>query len=173
MDKEQLQQILLNHKKWLSDDGGERANLRGANLREANLSEANLREADLSGANLREADLSKAKDLLSASQFMGENFEHDEKGYIVFRAQNGSYSHPEHWKFEIGEFLTETVNPDRCTDCGCGVSFATYEWVKKKHKPPFWKCRINWVDLLDVIVPYMTDGKGRCARLELLEKIEE
>ncbi|HJI82469.1 MAG TPA: pentapeptide repeat-containing protein [Oscillospiraceae bacterium] len=63
MDNEKLKEILERHRKWLNDeDGGERAdlygaNLRGANLREANLREANLYGADLYGANLRGANL--------------------------------------------------------------------------------------------------------------------
>jgi len=69
--KEQIDEILENHKVWLEDNSkGQRANLRGAdlqranlreaNLRWANLREANLREANLRGADLREADLQRA-----------------------------------------------------------------------------------------------------------------
>ena len=58
MDNEKLKEILERHRKWLNDeDGGERANLRGVNLRGADLREANLRGADLRGADLREANL--------------------------------------------------------------------------------------------------------------------
>ncbi len=58
---EELKAKLELHKKWINDEeGGEKANLSGANLSEANLSGANLSEADLSGANLSEADLSGA-----------------------------------------------------------------------------------------------------------------
>ena len=63
ISKEELGLILEKHKKWLNnEDGGERADLNGANLRKANLREADLRvadlcEADLSGADLREADI--------------------------------------------------------------------------------------------------------------------
>ena len=66
MYKEELQEILKKHKKWLAgEDGGVRANLRranlsGANLRRANLRRANLRRADLREADLREADLRRA-----------------------------------------------------------------------------------------------------------------
>ena len=68
--------ILEKHAKWLrGEDGGERADLCGADLRNANLRSAdlrgadlcdadlcnaNLRDADLCGANLRGADLSGA-----------------------------------------------------------------------------------------------------------------
>ena len=70
MEKEKLQEVLANHKKWLNSDGGEMANLIGAdlswanliwaNLSRANLSRANLSWADLIGANLSRADLSGA-----------------------------------------------------------------------------------------------------------------
>ena len=61
LSKEELQEILEKHRKWvLREDGGERANLRRTNLREADLREADLRGADLRGADLREADLRRA-----------------------------------------------------------------------------------------------------------------
>ncbi len=53
-----ITKILESHTKWLNDeDGGIRADLRGANLRDANLRRANLSGADLSGADLRDANL--------------------------------------------------------------------------------------------------------------------
>ena len=61
MDKEKLQLQIDKHTKWLNDeDGGERADLSGANLSGANLRSADLRSATLSGADLRSADLSGA-----------------------------------------------------------------------------------------------------------------
>jgi hypothetical protein len=60
MTKKEIAVILEDHKKWLDDDGGKRADLRGANLREADLREANLRWANLSEADLSEADLREA-----------------------------------------------------------------------------------------------------------------
>lgn len=77
---EQLNEILENHKKWLYNEGGERAdlhdtdlkefilkgvdlrkaNLNGANLSKANLEDADLRDADLRDANLEGANLSEA-----------------------------------------------------------------------------------------------------------------
>ena len=84
---EELQAILAKHKAWLNDeDGGERADLSGANLssadlssanlsyanlRGANLSDANLRDADLSDADLRDANLSDAN--LSDANLSGAN----------------------------------------------------------------------------------------------------
>ena len=53
--------ILEKHAKWArGEDGGERADLCGANLCDANLNGANLRGANLRGANLRGANLCDA-----------------------------------------------------------------------------------------------------------------
>ncbi|HHW3087002.1 TPA: pentapeptide repeat-containing protein [Listeria monocytogenes] len=70
MNQAELDVVIEKHEKWLRDGYGERADLRGANLRHAdlrradlsgaNLRHADLRRADLSGANLRHADLSYA-----------------------------------------------------------------------------------------------------------------
>ena len=57
MTQEEFNAILENHKKWLEGNGGERANLKGADLRDADLYGANLCGANLYGANLRDADL--------------------------------------------------------------------------------------------------------------------
>lgn len=54
-----IELILEKHAKWArGEDGGERADLCGANLCCANLSDADLRGADLCGADLRGANLS-------------------------------------------------------------------------------------------------------------------
>ena len=57
MDETTLNKILKDHKAWLEDMGGERADLRKADLYGANLREADLRGAYLCGADLRKADL--------------------------------------------------------------------------------------------------------------------
>lgn len=66
MTREELDNVLAKHVAWLNcEEGGECADLSGANLghadlRYANLHYANLREAYLGGANLSDADLSYA-----------------------------------------------------------------------------------------------------------------
>ena len=52
MEKENLDEILENHVKWLNGDGGKRADLRDVDLRDVDLRDVDLRDADLSGANL-------------------------------------------------------------------------------------------------------------------------
>ena len=54
-------EVLQRHAKWLkNEEGGEKANLRGAELWDADLRDADLRGADLRDANLRGADLRDA-----------------------------------------------------------------------------------------------------------------
>ena len=67
-----LQEIIKSHGRWLrNEEGGERANLRGADLSGADLSGADLSSADLSSANLRSADLRSAD--LSGADLSGAN----------------------------------------------------------------------------------------------------
>ena len=58
MEKEKLEKILADHKKWLNGQGGEKANLIRADLRDADLSYADLTYAGLAYADLRGANLS-------------------------------------------------------------------------------------------------------------------
>jgi len=57
MRMSELKTVFEQHALWLEDKGGERANLRYANLQYVDLQGANLRYADLQGADLRYADL--------------------------------------------------------------------------------------------------------------------
>ena len=154
------------------------ANLIGANLRYANLIGANLIGADLIGADLSDASLSGAnlsgcKGIKTAAEFL-KKFKTDELGLIVYKGfGDTTYETPDNWKIESGSFITETVNPLPTLECACGVNFGTKKFVKENYpKSTIWKCRIRYIDLADVVVPYKTDGKGRCARLELLEVVK-
>ena len=61
MKANELKKILELHEKWLNgEEGGERADLSGADLSGADLREADLSHADLIDADLRWADLSHA-----------------------------------------------------------------------------------------------------------------
>ena len=66
-----IENILKQHKAWLEGDGGEMANLNGADLNGANLSHANLRGANLSFAELSFAELRGAN--LSHANLRGAN----------------------------------------------------------------------------------------------------
>lgn len=188
MTKERLGEILAKHRAWLNDeDGGKRADLIGANLREANLSGAelsganlsgadlnwaDLSRADLSGANLSGANLSEAKGLLSAANYMEAHFERVEAGYIAYKTFGGLYVPPKTWKIEQGAIISEVLNSDRCTTCGSGINVAPLEWVRKEYPTgAIWKVLIRWEWLCGVCVPYMTDGKIRCERVELMETV--
>lgn len=59
MTTEEVKKILSDHKRWLVDGNGKRADLSNADLRGADLSRAYLSGADLRAADLRAADLSR------------------------------------------------------------------------------------------------------------------
>ena len=60
MRKEELDEIIASHGRWLQGEGGKRADLRHADLSYAILCHADLEGADLEGANLEGADLEGA-----------------------------------------------------------------------------------------------------------------
>ena len=192
-----IKNILNLHVKWLrGEPDGERANLRGANLRGANLRDANLRGANLRGAdlrdanlrganlrganlrdaNLRDANLSDADGLLSAIDYLESHFEKTSEGFIAYKTFGGEYNPPEKWVLQVGSVITENVNFDRTRECGCGINVAPLRWVKQnyaKHGEEIWKVLIRYEWLVGVCIPYHTDGKIRCEKVELIEIVKE
>ena len=151
------------------------ANLSGANLSRADLSGADLSEANLSEADLRMADLSGAKELLPAVNFMEAHFERTTDGYIAYKMFSCERKAPKSWKIEPGSVVTENVNFNRTNECGCGINVAPLEWVRREYghkKLDIWKVLIRWEWLCGVCVPYNTDGKIRCEKVELLEVVK-
>jgi len=110
--------------------------------------------------------------LLSASDWMGA-LERSPGGWIVYkRIGETRYSAPESWRIEPGAILAEVANPDRTCECACGVNFGTRAWCAANYtEAVLWRCLIRWEWGPGVVVPYNTDGKARCERLQLLEVV--
>ena len=160
--------------RWANLSGADlsKANLSGADLSGADLGWANLSGADLRWANLSGANLSGAKGLLSTVNFIDAHFERIADGYIAYKTFNSSYKAPDSWKIEKGAVIEEVVNFDRCTECGCGINVAPLEWVKQHMNGKIWKVLIRWEWLCGVCVPYMSNGKIRCEKVELVEVVK-
>jgi len=162
------------------------ADLRNADLRNANLSYANLSAADLRNADLRNADLSYADlryanlsatlGILNPLDFLKENFVQTDKGFIVYKSFNNQYAPPSSWIIKEGSFITEVVNYDPCSECACGINFATKKWIQANvdnKECVIWKCLLSWEGLATLCVPYNTDSKARCGQLLLVEKLSD
>lgn len=109
---------------------------------------------------------------ISPIEFMEQNFEKTEEGYIVYKTFYYTRRPPGYWTVEEGSIISENVNTNSFEDCGSGINVSTLEWIKKNRlKSPIWKCLIKWEWLVGVIVPYNTDGKIRASRVQLLEKL--
>jgi hypothetical protein len=144
------------------------------NLFCANLTGADLTNANLSDANLTNTNLSNTKGLLDQKDWLFKNFKETKDGLIVYKAIGKTHFEiPSYWKIEIDSYLEEKVNYNRTSNCGCGVNFGTLEYVERQFpNSDIWKCLIEWKDMMNVVVPYNTDGKARCARLKLVERIK-
>ena len=90
MNADKLKNILEQHRLWLKDEGGARADLQGANLRGANLRDADLRDANLQGANLQYANLPGAN--LRGANLQGANLRGADLRDADLRYANLDYS---------------------------------------------------------------------------------
>ena len=161
------------------------ADLRGADLRRADLwgvdlQWANLRNADLREIDLRGANLKGAKGLPRDIELMDKMFKKDSDGsYWVYKSFSPRTPYkgwrPEEWKIEEGSFIEEKdIETDRREDCGSGVNFATLEWIVGQYgEENIWLCKIYREDFDQIVVPHGTDGKARCARLQLVERVDK
>ena len=153
MTSEKLKEILENHQLWL-DCASEGS------------------KADLSWANLSGANLSGANGILSTVNFLESYFERTDDGYIAYKTFNSVYRSPDAWEIKSGSVLEENVNFNRAEECGCGINVAPLNWVKNNYSGEIWKVLIRWEWLCGICVPYQSNGKIRCERVELLEVIK-
>lgn len=158
------------------------ANFEKSNLTYAKFFSCSLEDSDMSLANLEGTGFhntntirvvfSQSTGLISQSEFLS-NFERDSDGFIVYKAfGNTAYSSPSSWKIKKGSILKEVCNSNRQDECGCGINVASLEWCQENFPQArtYWKCRIPYG--AEIVVPYNTDGKFRCAELELLEEVK-
>ena len=111
--------------------------------------------------------------MLDAINYLEANFERTENGYIVYKTFGAYNNPPESWKIKDGNIIEEVCNTDRTRNCGCGINVATLDWVKKDNqsKRDVYKLLIKFEWLAGVVVPYHTDGKIRCSRAQIIEKV--
>jgi hypothetical protein len=150
-----------------------KADLSGADLIGADLREANLCRADLMGADLRKADLSGAIGLIKEIDWLDANLEKTEEGYICYKSFGEYYNSPDNWVIKENSIIEEGIlEKDRRNNCAPGINVATKEWCYENCFKQIWKCllKFEWMD--EVCVPYGTDGKFRCSKLQILGKLE-
>jgi hypothetical protein len=162
MDQNKLNEILIEHGKWLNDPTtGKRANLGNADLRDANLRYANLGSIDLRGADLGFADLGYANlknadlgfaDLGNAdlrnADLRDANLEYAhlinaDLRYANLRDANLEYAHLENADLENAD-LKDAMLPDfqKCPDKG--IEFKGYK-------------KLDDESVIEVIIPSHAD----------------
>ena len=171
MDKQELKAILGKHLKWLrGEDGGERANLFGANLSRADLSGANLSRADLSGANLFEANLSGANlsganlsgaNLFEANLFEANLFRANLSGADLFEANLSGAN------LSGANYIEKAKNlfyPIACPEIGAFVG-----WKKARVKTSGHECIVKLEITEDAVRSSAAGRKCRCSKATVLE----
>ena len=161
MDKQELKAILGKHLKWLrGEDGGERANLFGANLSRADLSGANLSRADLSGANLFEANLSGAN-LFEANLFEANLCRANLSGADLFEANLSRAN------LSGANYIEKAKNlfyPIACPEIGAFVG-----WKKARVKTSGHECIVKLEITEDAVRSSAAGRKCRCSKATVLE----
>ena len=127
-------------------------------------------------SNMIDVDLSGSTGLVSPIDFMEKNFEKTEEGYIAYKSFNTYYNSPKSWNLVPGEVIQETPNCNRFEQCGCGINVAPLSWMitdAESGDKEVWKVLIKFEWLPGIVVPYIGDGKVRCEKVKLIEKIED
>jgi len=146
------------------------SNLRGSNLRGSDLRYSNLRGSDLRGSDLRYSNLSGSKGLLSSIEYIKANFKKTKQGIIVYKTFGENYTNDK-WIIKPKSIIEEVVNTLQTIECASGVNVGTLDWVKKNTVNQIWQCLIKWEWMCGVCVPYITDGKIRAEKVQLIKKI--
>ena len=199
LTQKEIKKVLKLHQKWLSGERrGEKADLRGADLREADLRGAKLVEADLEGANLRRANLEEAilwEADLRGAYLWGANLKgadlrranltnvkslplpdlnilKNQKGKLrAFKLVNEKYEGISKGgiKYEIGKVVKEdNYDPDERVLCSRGINVATLEWCLKNGKIGYRLLEVEFTAKDIVAIPYATDGNFRVKRCKVI-----
>lgn len=158
--------------------------IKNSNLSEADLSRTGFvgttfNNVSTAGAKINLTNFSQTKGLVSPIKFLEDNFEKTKDGYIAYKTFGTFYLESPEWVIREGAVISEVVNFNPTSECGSGVNVATKKWIldrmindEKFVGATVWKVLIRWEWLVGVCVPYDSDGKIRCERVELIEKYE-
>ena len=167
MDKDKLAEIIREHKKWLANDGGARANLYGANLSRADLYGADLSGADLSRADLSRADLKETiLDNINWLAYIGivPNKSGVSYAYKITKSDgegifNGGINYTKDKLFEV-----EKVDTNTNVQCSYGINLATFSWCLNNLTDKSYRLFMFRFNVKDAICPVGSDGKFRVSK---------
>lgn len=123
--------------------------------------------------HVRGLNLSGAK-LTTMEQRLDRMFEKDKYGYIAYKVFGMYFAPPASWEIKPGSIITEAVSRELTEDCSYGVNVGTARWILRNTagNVDVWKVRIRFPWIADLIVPNNTEGKVRCAKVELLRTVQ-
>ena len=169
MTPEEIKEVLVAHEKWLSGEGGRRANLSGANLFRADLSGANLSWANLSGANLSWANLSGAK--LSEAMGLVKQMGVTVGNYYWKRFEKGLQNNG--FQFYVGLNTLRDGDvfaaDERVTCSYPGFHFASRSWCEANYRGRPLEAMIRIPEGAEINEPWATDGKASASAIEILQ----
>lgn len=155
------------------------ANFGGASLIGTGFINCKLDDAKFDAATATRPVFNGSTGVFDPIEFMANYFERTEEGYIVYKIFDGMYKMPGDWDIKPGSVIAENANLNPFDSCGCGVNVATLGRVRNfriengAFDHPIWRCLIRWEWLPGVVVPFGSNGKIRCSRVQLLDKFDD
>jgi hypothetical protein len=181
MDSNKLAEIIREHKKWLTGDGGQRADMRDANMRGANMQGADMRGADMRDANMQRADMQGA-DMRDANM-QGANMQGtilDGINWLAYigivpnksgtayaykvTTANGTGIAYSGIDYLNNDKFEEAVDTDVYTHCSHGINLATFSWCLNNFTEPSYRLFMFEFNVKDAVCPVASDGKFRVSK---------
>ena len=168
----ELNKILTDHEKWCLSEGGNRADLSGANLSGADLSGADLRSADLSGADLSKTILSGINWLAWIGIIPDANGKARAYKVVTQEGVGTNYSGINYLESEDVE--GDSFDNDVNKHCSHGINLATFQWCLNAKLDPNYRLLMMEFDASpdNVCVPIGTDGKFRVRKAHRVGECE-
>jgi len=181
---DEMRDIIKEHEKWRRCEGGNRADLSNADLREhaglirvANLSGSNLSRSDLSWSDLSGSNLSRSKGI-PPERITPLLILRDQPGKIrAYKLVNADYQSPIRSTGKLtytpGETLeVKDADTDPLKQCAAGISLCTLDWCLREWREGYhvMLCEFTAKDI--ACIPTATDGKFRVTKAKVLREYD-
>ncbi|MHA1755824.1 MAG: pentapeptide repeat-containing protein [Promethearchaeota archaeon] len=146
-----------------------------ATLDKTNFKNAQLKNIKFDETRLRSVNLSQSKMNYNPAEFLKSNFEFDDTGIFAYKIFDLYETPPESWKIKKNSVITENVNFIPTERCGCGINVTTLKRlvfnINSSIYRDIWLIHIDFVDLINAIVPYTSTDSFRVGRCRLVRKL--
>lgn len=166
--------ILESTIRWTTFIGNkfEFATIKNTHFIDCKMNGSNFTKCDVKFVSFPHTNMSNTTGLIEFVDLKSE-FKITGSGLYAFKQFGLHYEPPSYWKIIEGGFIEETCNPDITTECGCGISVATPNWISVHGccSDDVWLVQIPIEVLPYTIVPINYDGKIRTPKVKIIKNL--